>query len=177
MLNVSSVCVFALAARRQTEDIPFPKLTIPMKSTSKYTILPAQASDIAPVTDLLAASKLPTDDLPNGLPHFFVVKKDEQLIGTAGVEIHGFYALLRSVAVAADFQGQGIAHELTKKALKEAVKQDVSEVYLITTTADQYFEKQGFTRVERKEVPLEIAQTEQFSNICPSSAIVMKKQL
>lgn len=148
-----------------------------MKLTSKYTILPAQATDASSVTNLLVASKLPTEDLPNGLPHFFVVKKDEQLIGAAGVEIHGFYALLRSVAVAADFQGQGIAQELTKKALKEAVKQDVSEVYLITTTADHYFEKQGFTRVERNDVPLEIAQTEQFSNICPSSAIVMKKQL
>jgi N-acetylglutamate synthase-like GNAT family acetyltransferase len=148
-----------------------------MKLLSKFAIMPAKVTDITAVVDLLSASKLPTEDLPDGLPHFFVVKKDEQLIGAAGVEIHGFYALLRSVAVAADFQGQGIAQELTKKALKEAVKQDVSEVYLITTTADQYFEKQGFTRVERKGVPLEIAQTEQFSNICPSSAIVMKKQL
>ena len=175
-MNIPSVCLFAAEAHKQTEGT-LQKLTMLMKLTSKYAIVPAQAADIASVTDLLAVSKLPTEDLPTGLPHFFVVKKDEQLIGAAGVEIHGFYALLRSVAVAADFQGQGIAQELTKKALKEAVKQDVSEVYLITTTADQYFEKQGFTRVERSEVPLEIAQTEQFSSLCPSSAIVMKKQL
>jgi N-acetylglutamate synthase-like GNAT family acetyltransferase len=59
--------------------------------------------------------------------------------------------------------------------IKQVRLQGVKELYLITTTADGYFEKQGYERVSRENVPVEIAQSQQFSSICPSSAVVMKK--
>ncbi|MFN8356868.1 MAG: arsenic resistance N-acetyltransferase ArsN2 [Spirosomataceae bacterium] len=137
----------------------------------------AVPTDQDAITQVLTKAQLPTQDLPKGTPHFLVAKDKDTVVGTAGVEIHGFYALLRSVAVEEAFQNQGIAKQLTKAAIKEAIKQDVCEIYLITTSAEQYFKKQGFEQVERSDVPPEIAQTSQFSDVCPSSAVVMRKLL
>lgn len=51
------------------------------------------------------------------------------------------------------------------------------DLYLITTTADGYFKRLDFGRVERSNVPDAIARTRQFSDLCPASSVVMKKEV
>ncbi len=109
------------------------------------------------------------------LPDFLLAFADEKLVGSAGVEINGTTGLLRSVAVSEDFRNYKIANRLINDLTKQARLKGVKELYLITTTAEGYFEKQGYTRVERENVPAEITQSQQFSSICPSTSIVMKK--
>jgi len=81
------------------------------------------------------------------------------------------------VAVSEGFRKYKIARRLVNDLTKQVRLEGVKELYLITTTADSYFEKQGYERISRDNVPAEIAQLQQFSSICPSSAVVMKKAI
>ncbi|MCF0051811.1 arsenic resistance N-acetyltransferase ArsN2 [Dyadobacter sp. LJ53] len=129
------------------------------------------------VIRLLKEADLPTEDLPDSLPNFLLAKEGEALVGVAGLERFGSVGLLRSVAVSPAHQGQGIAGRMVEQLLNNADKQKLEAVYLITTTADHYFDRYGFIAVDRQEVPEAIQQTRQFSGLCPSSAVVMKRNI
>jgi len=126
---------------------------------------------------LLRDVDLPTDDLPTDISAFVVAFQDDELIGSAGIEAFGDIGLLRSVAVHPSRRSQQVGQALVDRIQAEAQQLGVKRMFLITTTADAYFERQGFVRVSRADVPLDIASTRQFSDICPSSAIVMAKQV
>ncbi len=134
----------------------------------------AQAPDLI---DFLQIFNLPTSDLPADLSGFTVAFDGEQIVGSAGMELMGENGLLRSVAVADTHRNQNLGHRLFAAALDYARLHDVQEVYLITNTAEGYFEKNGFQQVERSSAPDEITQTQQFAALCPSTAVVMKMEL
>lgn len=137
----------------------------------------ARREDKELVVSLLKEAGLLTEDLPDGLPNFLLAKEGGVLVGVAGLERFGQVGLLRSVAVGPAHQGKGIAGRMVKQLLANADQQELQEVYLITTTADHYFDRYGFTPVSRQEVPEAIQQTRQFSGLCPTSAVVMKRNL
>ncbi|MFC5412485.1 arsenic resistance N-acetyltransferase ArsN2 [Larkinella bovis] len=126
---------------------------------------------------LLQKVQLLTDDLPADLSDFVIAKEHDTLIGVAGLERFGSVGLLRSVAVDPPYRGQHIAAQLIGRLLETAEAAGLREVYLITTTADRYFERHGFQPVNRQDVPTTIQQTQQFSDLCPSTAVVMKRLL
>lgn len=129
------------------------------------------------VVSLLKEANLLTEDLPDGLRNFLLAKQDGVLVGVAGLELFGFVGLLRSVAVIPTHKGKGIAGQLVAQLLAGADERGLREVYLITTTADRYFDRYGFAPVNREQVPEAIQQTRQFSGLCPSSAVVMERNL
>lgn len=124
--------------------------------------------------DFLQKVKLTTSDLPADLSGFTIAVDGTQIVGSAGMELLGNVGLLRSVAVAETHRNQQLGQRLFAAALEYARMHDVQEVFLITNSAERYFEKYGFQEIERRLVPDEIAQTEQFSSLCPSTAVVMK---
>lgn len=134
----------------------------------KTEIRPAQAADFEPVAQFLVAAKLPVSDLPDGLPGFFLAFAGDQLAATAGVEIFGKIGLLRSVAVAPDLRSKGIGEQTFRAAIARARADGAAEIWLITNTAEAYFAKRGFQRMERAAAPPEIAATEQFNGLCPN---------
>jgi amino-acid N-acetyltransferase len=85
--------------------------------------------------------------------------------------------LMRSVAVAPALQGQGLGHRLTNAALELARDLEAPHAYLLTTTAEEFFPKFGFERVDRTDVPASVQTSIEFRSACPSSAIVMRKAL
>ncbi|MBC7778318.1 MAG: GNAT family N-acetyltransferase [Phycisphaerae bacterium] len=127
--------------------------------------------------DFLQKVKLPTRDLPADLSGFTLAFDGEQIVGSAGLELLGNRGLLRSVVVAETHRNQSLGQRLFAAVLDYARLHDVREVFLITNTAERYFEKNGFRQVERSDAPVEIAQTEQFTGLCPSSSVVMKMTL
>lgn len=129
------------------------------------------------VISLLKEADLLTEDLPEGLSNFLLAKEGEVLVGVAGLELFGSVGLLRSVAVSPAHQGQGIAGRILEQLLASSDRQNLQAVYLITTTADHYFDRYGFSVVDRQQVPEQIQLTRQFSSLCPSSAVVMKMNL
>jgi amino-acid N-acetyltransferase len=143
----------------------------------KLQIDEAGPADKEVVTSLLKETDLLTDDLPADLTNFLLARDEGTLVGVAGIELYREVGLLRSIAVRPDHQGKGIARKLVEQLLAVADKQEVQAVYLITTTADHYFDRYDFAVVNREQVPEAIQQTRQFSSLCPTSAVVMKRDL
>ncbi|MBO0949862.1 arsenic resistance N-acetyltransferase ArsN2 [Fibrella forsythiae] len=137
----------------------------------------ATPTDRPALTELLTQAKLLTDDLPENLGTFILAFDNDTLAGTAGVDIIELTGLLRSVAVAPAYQHQHIGRQLIAAAEKLASDKGIMNLYLITTTADRYFDRLGFERVDRNNVPEAIATTRQFSELCPASSVVMSKSV
>jgi amino-acid N-acetyltransferase len=129
------------------------------------------------VERLLSAEKLPVDDLPPALDNFIVVIQDDEIIAVAGLEIYGSYGLLRSVVVRSDQRGKGFAGQLLKDIEDLARNKGLTEIYLLTETAPDYFKKKGYIQVTRTGVPFEVQQSSEFSHVCPQSATAMKESL
>ena len=138
-------------------------------------IQPARPEQLPGLAQLLTQNQLPVEDLPAGLPNFWLALDGEKLVGSVGFETYDTVALLRSLCVDAAYRNRALARQLYDRALDEAKKQGIQALYLLTTTADGYFLRLGFVPVERSAVPDAIMKTSQFSSLCPSSATVMKK--
>lgn len=141
------------------------------------TIRPATSADAPAVLGLLAASDLPADGVEAHLADFLVAVRDGALIGVAGVERYADGWLLRSVAVADSERGRGLGAALTTRALERAAKAGASAVYLLTTTAEDWFPRWGFRRIGRDAVPAGVRQSVEFTGACPATAAVMKLDL
>jgi amino-acid N-acetyltransferase len=137
----------------------------------------ARSADADHVLLLLEKNHLPIDGLREHLATTLVARRDERIIGSAALEIYPDGALLRSVAVTPESQGQGLGRELTEAALRLAQDLRVPAIFLLTTTADRYFPRFGFERIERGDVPATVQTSVEFTSACPSSATVMRKQL
>jgi amino-acid N-acetyltransferase len=135
---------------------------------------PASADDLPAIKALLDLCDLPAEDLgPAHLQHFVTCRAGERIVGTVGVEPLGETGLLRSLAVAPDFRGKSLARELWARARQKATRMGVSQLYLLTTTADGLFARWGFKQVPRDEVAELVRSTSQYSAICPTTAVVM----
>ncbi|MEM1412788.1 MAG: GNAT family N-acetyltransferase, partial [Pseudomonadota bacterium] len=89
----------------------------------------------------------------------------------------GEVALLRSVATSADLRGRGVARALVQALEALAVEERFQALYLLTESAEGYFESQGYLQVDRSSVPVAVRASRQFSSLCPDSAVVMCKRL
>ncbi|HEY1009885.1 MAG TPA: arsenic resistance N-acetyltransferase ArsN2 [Daejeonella sp.] len=136
-----------------------------------------QASDRESIVALLISQNLPVEDLPETLDSFLVARTNDQLAGVVGLETYGDFALLRSLAVHPESRGQGIADQLVQNIEKHASSKGLKEIYLLTETAPEYFDRKGYQRITRSGVPEAVQQSSEFSHVCPQSAIVMKKTL
>jgi amino-acid N-acetyltransferase len=130
------------------------------------------------VRRLLAEAQLPASDLTAAhLEHFFGCGSVSAPDGVVGLEMYGSVALLRSLVVSSKCRGRGCGTALMAQAEIFAQSQGVKEIYLLTTTADQFFERLGYARVPREAAPGPIRQTQEFSTLCPSSSAFMFKRL
>ena len=127
---------------------------------------------------LLKGANLPTADLTDEhLEHFFFLGPRTAPFGLIGLEIHERDALLRSLAVAPDYRAAGTGSALLAHAEVYARAKGVDAVYLLTTTAEEFFARRGYGRIEREEAPDSIRSTGEFSGICPTTSAFMVKHL
>jgi amino-acid N-acetyltransferase len=135
---------------------------------------PPRATAVA----LLEAQGLPVSDITDEhLEHFFYIGSDGSPIGLVGVEIYGTDALLRSLVVADTARTQGIGASLVQHAEDYATSHSVAAIYLLTTTAEGFFERRGYRRVDRTQAPRAIQSTPEFASLCPASSAFMIKRL
>jgi len=135
---------------------------------------PPQLSVVA----LLEAEGLPASDLTaSHLEHFFFTGSDGAPSALVGLEIYGEAALLRSLVVSADARTRGLGSALVQHAERYAAAREVRSIYLLTTTAEAYFERRGYRRVDRGQAPASIQSTREFASLCPSSSAFMIKRL
>ena len=91
-----------------------------------------------------------------------------------GIQLFGNIGLLRSLVVLERSRAKGLGHKLTRAIINEAKKRSLSSIYLLTTDAEKFFEKVGFSKIIKSKAPKEIKETKQYSEICSDSAVVMK---
>ena len=137
----------------------------------------AQARDLNDVLALIASHHLPQDGLREHLDTTIVARRGAEIVGSAAVEIYPDGALLRSVAVLPELQGQGLGRKLAEAAIQLARDRHAPSIYLLTTTAEHYFPKLGFERIERAAVPSGVQTSIEFTSACPSTAIAMRRRL
>ena len=94
-----------------------------------------------------------------------------------GFEVFDNDALLRSVIIAPEYRGKGNGSTLLDMAVQVAKESGIQNLFLLTTTASGFFEKFGFSKIERDSVPEGIAKTGEFVTFCPDSAICMKYEI
>jgi amino-acid N-acetyltransferase len=139
---------------------------------------PASSADEPRIRKLLTLCGLPHGDITaQHLRHFWVLKDKGEVIGVVGLEVLGRLALLRSLTVDPRFREKGLATQLTKKGEKYAASLKIEELYLLTMTADSFFLKRGYKKIERKSAPPQVQGTAEFQGLCPASSVCMVKQL
>ena len=144
---------------------------------TSITLVPARLSDYAVVAALLEREHLPLDGLRQHFENALVARAGNRIIGCAALEVYEGGALLRSVAVDAEYRRAGVGSNLTDAAVQLARRRLVPAVYLLTTTAEQFFRKFNFEIVDRADVPRSVTASEEFAHACPSTAIVMRRFL
>jgi amino-acid N-acetyltransferase len=135
---------------------------------------PPQSSIVA----MLEAEGLPVSDLTEShLEHFFFTGTDGVPSAIVGLELYGHDALLRSLVVSTVARSQGLGSALVLHAEEYAAKHHVRSLYLLTTTAESFFEHRGYRRIDRALAPPPIQCTREFASLCPSSSAFMIKRL
>ncbi|NJL87375.1 MAG: hypothetical protein HC886_17575 [Leptolyngbyaceae cyanobacterium SM1_1_3] len=72
---------------------------------------------------------------------------------------------------------KNLGRQLVEEIETYAQYQGVKTLFLLTTTASDYFQKLGYHRCDRQQVPAEIANTSEFQHLCPDSAACLVKSL
>ena len=137
----------------------------------------ATADDEEKVRELLIASQLPHEDIQPHLRNFILAKNGDELVGCVGLEILSGCALLRSLAVSPLHRSIGLGNQLCVEIHQYARSLHLQTLYLMTTTASNYFAMRGYEKIDRELAPAAIRDTRQFTDLCPISATVMKMQL
>jgi len=136
----------------------------------------ATANDYPRIVELLTAAKLPLDGL-HGADGFLVLHGQDELVGCAAVERYGQVGLLRSVAIVASERNRGLGRLLVQEVLRRARQEGLSELVLLTKTAEKFFAGIGFQKIPRDQVPLAAQASIEFTTACCSSAAVMRLAL
>jgi amino-acid N-acetyltransferase len=137
----------------------------------------ATPGDAPAIAALLSEADLPHEDFAEHLAHFLVARCGGEVVGAVGFELHGRDALLRSLVVAPARRGAGLGGELVGRLAAEAQRGGVKRFFLLTTTAEAFFARRGFQKVDRQAVPAAIAGTKEFNSLCPNTAVCMTRAM
>lgn len=148
-----------------------------------YDVRSARADDLETVEALLQDAHLPTDGVREQFENFLVAEGTYSQrvpaapIGAIGLEQYGDAALVRSAVVDSAWRGRGVGHALVDAATDAARARGVTALYLLTTTAEQFFSALGFRTIARDDVPAPVKQSVEFISACPTSATVMVRRM
>lgn len=146
-------------------------------SNATIKIESAKTSDLEDIYTLLKLVDLPIEGVKESIDHFLLLIRQidtkEEIIGCVGLEKYEQYALLRSAVVHPDHQGKKYGKQLTLAIVAYAKLIGVTQLYLLTETAEKFFEKMGFRKTERSEVPDIVKTSIEFVSLCDESSTVM----
>lgn len=137
----------------------------------------ADEKTIAYVERLLERNGLPSDDVAAKPDCFYIGYDDRERVGIGGIEIYGRDGLLRSVVIEQIAREHGFGTALCEALEREASVDGVETLYLLTTTASEFFATLDYVTIERSAVPEAIQQTTEFTELCPTTATCIKKTL
>ncbi len=139
------------------------------------SIGPASGGDIDGIQRLLVGSLLPSRDVGGARQRFIVASENGRLIGCAGLQVARQDGLVRSMAVHWTRRNAGLGSRLLERLLFEAVLAGVRTLYVVTTTAEDFFAGHGFRKIAASAVPPELQASEEFTAFVPGGSTVMSR--
>jgi amino-acid N-acetyltransferase len=140
-------------------------------------IAPARASDRLAIEALLRANGLPAAGLELALGMAVVAREDSRIVGCAAIEPYGSAGLLRSVCPDPRHRGSGLGRRLVERAEAVAAARGITELFLLTETAADWFPRLGYLRDRRESAPGQLRASPEFTHACPASASLLRKRL
>ncbi|MFW9268443.1 arsenic resistance N-acetyltransferase ArsN2 [Pseudomonas sp. NR3] len=125
----------------------------------------------------LSAAGLPTQDLLQPDRIFYSFHRGEAELGFGGIEGNGGARLLRSLIVVPNQRKSGAGTLLLQALEGIAAADGALSLHLLTDTAPEFFEARGYERRDRSQAPEVISNSEEFTALCPASAVYMVKEL
>jgi len=147
-----------------------------MNNIREHQLVAAHGALRQEVISLLKENELPTSDIDES-KILFALTKGSYVIGTGGLEFFDDCALLRSLSVRPGWQGRGLGKIITRQLEQVCREKGVADVYLLTETAQGFFNKEGYLAINRADAPLAIKKCSQFITVCASSGILMHKNV
>jgi N-acetylglutamate synthase-like GNAT family acetyltransferase len=144
------------------------------RAVSEIEISPATEQDIETIKDLLFANSLPVAGVDEHWRTFVIAREGDRIVGCGGAEAYQFAALIRSIAVDEGYRSKGVGRRIVRQLLDRLASRGLREFYLLTTTAEAYFKKRGFKRIDRDEVHPQLLNSREFQDACPESATCMR---
>ena len=146
--------------------------------TTDTKIRRALPADLDACRSMLVAAGLPVADLTvEHLDGFLVAEHAAKVVGLIGLEKFSAAGLLRSLVVDSSCRRSGLGHALVDALELQARTQRIAELWLLTIDADPFFAGLGYVPCDRQAAPESIANTPEFSGLCPSDAVLMCKRL
>lgn len=130
--------------------------------------------DLDGILHLLESASLPTLGVADHVQHFLVAEEGRTIIGAIGLEVYGDTALLRSAVIADTQRNKGIGSLLYNRNINQARQLGVRRLLLLTNTAEEYFAKKGFRKIDQKSVKGPVTSSVEFTGACPSHAACME---
>jgi len=140
-------------------------------------IAPATSDDVVSIKSILVENELPTAGIDEHWLTFLVARDGDRIIGCGGAEAYQMAALIRSIAVLPEYRKRGVGRRLVRQLLDRLASRGLREFYLLTTTAEPYFRKRGFQKIDRDEVHPQLLASREFQDACPSTAVCMRLQM
>ena len=140
------------------------------------SIEPARREELPRILELLEEADLPVAGVDHA-ESFLVAREQDRLVGCIGLEMYGEAGLLRSLVVRPDTRGRGLGKLLVERLLETARARGVSVLYLLTTTADEYFPRFGFEPIPREQADSRLQASEELRGACPDSAVCMWRRI
>jgi len=98
----------------------------------------------------------PLSEIYENIRDYYVVRKGKRLIACAALHITwSDLAEVKSLAVVEDSQRQGVGSRLVEACLREAEEIGIATVFCLTYKPN-FFERLGFSQVDKKELPQKI---------------------
>lgn len=104
-----------------------------------------------------------------------VAREEGKVVGGAGLELYGRSALLRSVVVRSSHRDRGLGRRLVQAAEQLAQTEGVSEVFLLTEAAIDWFPRLGYQPLAREAAPADVTASVEFTTACSSTAVLMRR--
>src|SRR5689334_7358561 len=120
-----------------------------MPDMPKLMAHPLRAGERGALMAALAKSELPTADVEESGRLFWRFEtRDEVPVGFGGLEIHGEDALMRSLVTLPPVRNRGVGTAMVAALEFEARLHGCGSIWLITTTAGDFYERLGYARCE-----------------------------
>ena len=141
------------------------------------TLRQVHGNTLGYVERLLVRNDLPAQDVRSKPNCFYIGYAGGERVGIGGFERYGTDGLLRSVVVEESNRGEGLGTALCETLEANASAASIETLYLLTTTAVEFFADRGYRKIGRSSAPSSIQQTTEFRFLCPTTAVCMRKHV